>query len=210
MIATTENRILMVQARESLKGKWGLAVGTYFIFMLITLGVEYIPDVGRVIAFIIGGPMSLGLAIFALSLSRKQEATLNQLFGGFQKFWVAFGAYLLAMLFIVLWALLLIIPGIIAALKYSQIFYIIAEDDSIGPLQAISKSKEMMEGNKGKLFLLVLQFFGLALLCLFITLGIGFLWLGPYVIVTLAKFYEDIKKNESTEEMPDNENTVTI
>ncbi|MCK5358434.1 MAG: hypothetical protein KAJ48_08570, partial [Elusimicrobiales bacterium] len=59
-------------------------------------------------------------------------------------------------------------------------------------------------------FLLILQFLGLVLLCLVITLGIGLLWLGPYVIVTLAKFYEDIKKNESTEEMPDNENTVTI
>ena len=210
MISMTENRTLMVQARESLKGKWGLAVGTYFVFMLITLGVEYIPDVGRVIAFIIGGPMSLGLAIFALSLSRKQEANLNQLFEGFQKFWVAFGAYLLGMLFIVLWALLLIIPGIIAALKYSQIFYIIAEDDSIGPLQAITKSKKMMEGNKGKLFLLILQFLGLVLLCLVITLGIGLLWLGPYVIVTLAKFYEDIKEKESTEEMPANENIVTV
>ena len=210
MIATTENRTLMVQARESLKGKWGLAVGTYFVFMFITVGVEFIPDVGSVIAFIIGGPMSLGLTIFALSLSRKQEANLNQLFEGFQKFWVAFGAYLLGMLFIVLWALLLIIPGIIAALKYSQIFYIIAEDDSIGPLQAITKSKKMMEGNKGKLFFLILQLLGLVLLCFVLTLGIGLLWLGPYAIVILAKFYDDIKEKESTEEMPDNENIATV
>ena len=198
-LSTTENRILMAQARESLKGKWGLAIGTFIVFMLITIAVQLIPVAGSIIYILIGGAMSLGLAIFALSLSRKQDVKLSQIFEGFKKFGVALGAYILIGIFVILWMLLLIIPGIIAALAYSQTFYIIAENDSIGPLQAITKSKEMMKGNKGKYFYLGLRFIGWGLLCI-VTLGIGFLWLAPYIIVSLAQFYDDIAKEDSTVE----------
>lgn len=70
-------------------------------------------------------------------------------------------------------------------------FFIIAENDSIGPLEAVTKSKEMMDGNKWKLFCLGWRFFGWALLCI-LTLGIGFLWLMPYMVVSYAKFYDYI------------------
>jgi uncharacterized membrane protein len=97
-------------------------------------------------------------------------------------------------LFIVLWLLLLIIPGIIAAISYSMTFYILADDKSIKPMEAIDKSKKMMDGYKWKYFFLCLRFFGWALLCI-LTLGIGFLWLIPYINVSIAKFYDDVKEN---------------
>jgi uncharacterized membrane protein len=181
----------MAQARESLRGKWLLAIGTMVVFELIMIAVQMIPKTGGIGGVIIAGPMSVGLAIFALALSRGQEARLPQIFEGFQKFGVALGAYLLMGLFVFLWALLLIIPGIIAAYAYSQTFYIIAEEPGIGPLQAIRKSKEMMRGNKGKLFCLNLRFIGWALLCL-LTFGIGFLLLYPYMMISFAKFYDDV------------------
>jgi uncharacterized membrane protein len=93
---------------------------------------------------------------------------------------------------ILLWLLLLIVPGIIAAISYSQTFFILAEDNTIRPSEAIEKSKKMMDGNKLKYFYLCLRFLGLGLLCI-LTLGIGFLWLAPYIQVTNAKFYDDIK-----------------
>ncbi len=201
-LSITENRILMAQARESLKGKWGLAIGTYIVFMLIMFAIQLIPIAGFIISFLITGAMSLGLAIFTLSLSRKQDAKLSQIFEGFQKFGVALGAYILMGILVILWMLLLIIPGIIAALAYSQTFYIIAENDSIGPLQAITKSKEMMKGNKWKYLCLGLRFIGWGLLCI-LTLGIGFLWLAPYIMVSLAQFYDDIAKEDSTVEGTD-------
>ena len=71
-------------------------------------------------------------------------------------------------------------------------FFLIAENESIGPLEAIKKSKEMMRGNKWKYFCLWLRFFGWGLLCI-LTLGIGILWLAPYIIVSLAQFYDDLK-----------------
>ena len=162
-LSRTANRDLMAQARESLRGKWLLAIGTMVVFELIMIAVQMIPKTGGIGGVIIAGPMSVGLAIFALALSRGQEARLPQIFEGFQKFGVALGAYLLMMLFVFLWALLLIIPGIIAAYAYSQTFYIIAEEPGIGPLQAIRKSKEMMRGNNGTLFCLNLRFIGWAL-----------------------------------------------
>ena len=70
-----ENIELMKQARESLKGKWGLAVGTFFIYMLITGIAQSIPGIGQFAMLIIAGPLGLGLAIFALALARKQDAT---------------------------------------------------------------------------------------------------------------------------------------
>jgi len=190
----TENKVLMQEAREALRGRWGLAIGGYFIFCLIMILVSAPKYLGSILSLFISGPLTLGLTGFSLALARKQEASIEMIFTGFHDFVRAFVAYLLMTIFIILWALLLIIPGIIAALGYSQTFFILSEDKSISAHDALRKSKEMMNGNKKKLFFLGLRFIGWALLCV-LTLGIGFLWLFPYIQVTLAKFYEDISKN---------------
>ena len=75
-------------------------------------------------------------------------------------------------------------------------FFIIAEDSSISAIDALKKSRKMMDGHKMDYFFLSLRFLGLAILCL-LTLGIGFLWLIPYMYVTNAKFY-DLIKDETT------------
>lgn len=190
----TKNVDLMRMARKSLKGKWGLAVGTFFVFMLILSVVSIIPFA----SIIVVAPFSLGIVIFSLAISRNEEAKLDLIFQGFNKFGTSLGAYWLMFLFILLWTLLLIIPGIIAALSYSMTFYIIADEDSITAMDAITKSKKMMNGYKWKYFCLGLRFFGWALLC-FLTFGIGFLWLFPYIQVSVAKFYEDVKANYESE-----------
>ncbi len=190
----TENIILMRSARESLRGKWPLAIGTFLIYTILVS----IPGSSRssvsLISLIVGGPFALGAAMFSLSISRGTEATVEQIFQGFNRFTTALVAFLLVILYVVLWMLLLIVPGIIAALSYSMTFYIIADDPIIKPEDALRKSKAMMNGFKLKLFYLFLRFLLLSLLCI-ITLGIGFLWLIPYIHITLAKFYDDIKGN---------------
>ncbi|MEI9935004.1 MAG: DUF975 family protein [Ferruginibacter sp.] len=188
----TENVVLMKHARESLSGKWPLAIGTFVVYYLINGCVQSIPFAGIVGSLLIGGPMLVGVAVFSLSLSRNTYPRFEQIFDGFKKFDVALGAYLLTFIFVLLWSLLLIIPGIIAALSYSMTFFILADNDSIGAMEAIDQSKAMMDGYKWKLFYLGLRFLGLALLCI-LTLGIGFLWLIPYIQVTMAKFYDDLK-----------------
>lgn len=189
--AQTENRDLMAQARDSLRGKWGLAIGATVIYWIIVVAVGFIPIAGQIISLVISGPMTLGFCMFFLSFSRGQDPTLSELFEGFSRFGTAFCAYILQGIFVLLWALLLIIPGIIAALSYSMTYYIICDNESISALDAIRASKELMRGNKWKLFCLGLRFIGWSLLCL-LTLGIGYLWLTPYMATSFAKFYDDI------------------
>jgi uncharacterized membrane protein len=206
----TENIILMQMARESLKGKWGLAIGGCVVFSLISIVLSFIPIFGSIGSLIITGPFTLGIIIFSLSISRNQEAKVGQIFDGFNYFGKSLGAYLLVVLFVLLWSLLLIIPGIIAAISYSMTFYILADNPSIKAMEAIDRSKKMMYGYKWKLVCLQFRFIGWMLLCFF-TLGIGLLWLIPYMQISFAKFYDDIKGEQiKTEENPEIINPVVI
>ncbi len=202
----TENKVLMDQARVALKDKWTAAVLVMFLyFIVLNLDVlileitNFSPSseilISVLIMALIVGPLVLGMNAFYLSLSRGREVKVLHIFNGFNHFVKAVAVYLLIMLFSILWLLLLIIPGIIAAMSYSMTFFILADDNSISPMDAIDRSKKMMYGYKMKYFLLYFRFFGWALLCI-LTLGIGFLWLIPYMVVTSAKFYDDIKDQD--------------
>ncbi|MBA4394133.1 MAG: hypothetical protein C0407_11320 [Desulfobacca sp.] len=188
----TMNRDLIIQARESLKNRWGLAVGGNVIYLILVVLVQCVPKVGWIAHLIIGGPLLIGWSVFFLSLSRRQDALISQLFDGFNRFVNGLVAYLLMSLFILLWSLLLIIPGIIACLSYSQTFFILAENPQMEGLEALRKSKILMKGNRWKLFFLFWRFFGWFLLGI-LSLGIGFLWIMPYLATTLAGFYDDLK-----------------
>ena len=185
----------MQSARQSLAGNWGLAMGGFVIYGLATIVLQVIPILGPIVCLFITGPLMGGLAIFFLAISRKQEAKIDQLFQGFNNFGKFLGAYWLMILFIFLWSLLLFIPGIIAAYGYSLIFFILADEPSIGISEALKKSKAMMMGNKWKYFCLSLRFFGWLILSVF-SFGIGFLWLFPYIQVSFAKFYDDLKAEQ--------------
>lgn len=188
----TENSILMKQARESLVGNWPKVIGAFAIYMLASVSASAIPKSGGLISLLVSGPLALGLALFTLSFSRKNNPHIDQIFFGFKRFSFAFSAYFLVVMFTLLWVLLLIVPGIIASISYSMTFFIMSDDPSISPLEAIKKSKKMMYGYKMKYFTLQLRFIGWAILSV-LTLGIGFLWLIPYVHITMAKFYDDLK-----------------
>jgi uncharacterized membrane protein len=188
----TENYILMQQARDCLNGRWGLSIGVTLLYLLLSMVSSSIPMIGGIASLIIEGPLLVGLSIFFISISRKEKAELSQLFDGFKRFGTSLAAYLLVAIFTFLWSLLLIIPGIIASYSYAMTYFIIVDNPNIGPLEAITKSKTLMRGNRLKLFCLGWRFFGWALLCM-LTCGIGFLWLVPYVHTSFARFYEDIK-----------------
>lgn len=190
----TENIVLMRMARASLQGKWPLAIGTFLVYSLIMGSFGAMKQAG-LLSLLVAGPMMLGAAQFSLSIARGKEARLEQIFEGFRNFGNALVTYLLMVLYIILWTLLLIIPGIIAAISYSMTFYILADNPTLSPSEVLARSKRMTYGYKMKLFHLFLRFFLLAILCV-LTLGIGFLWLIPYVHITMAKFYDDIKDKQ--------------
>jgi len=179
-----------------------LAVPYYMILNLIDMDMSDIEIIIRVINIILSlamglaaGPFALGFAGYFLKRVRGQEIATKNIFDGFHLFLKSFLVQFFTQLLVALWTLLLIIPGIVKALSYSMAFYIMYDNPGIESLEAIRRSKIMMKGYKWKLFLLYLSFFGWMILAS-IPLGIGFLWLFPYMNLTIANFYENLKKHQ--------------
>lgn len=185
----TPNGRLTARARASLQGRWGVSIGVCVLAVVISVVAVAVP----LLSVLVSGPLVVGLGIFFLALVRGSQPEIEMLFEGFKFFLTALVASVLMGLLVMLWSLLLIIPGIIAMYAYSQTFLIIADDSSIGPLEALKRSRQIMKGNKWKYFCLNLRFLGWSLLCLLTPLWIGYLWLYPYMMASLAHFYEDIR-----------------
>jgi len=189
-----QNVELRTLARAALKGKWLNPVLVSLIFIAIGAGIQVVPIIGTIAYLVIAGPLVLGSTMYFLAFSRMQEPGIEKMFEGFHTFSSALCLFLLIGLFTLLWSLLLIVPGIIAAFRYSMSFYIMADSPQISASEAMEQSKKMMYGHKSRLFCLIFSFIGWGILCC-LTFGIGFLWLCPYMQVTVAKFYEDLKAN---------------
>ncbi len=193
----TPNATLMALALDSLRGRWGLAIGVVLLLGLLPQAVAQIPCVGVIAVILATGALQLGQARFFLAYARREPADLGLAFSGFSLFGKTLVTYLLMTIFVLLWMLLLIIPGLIKSLSYAMSFYILSDHPDIEPMEAIDRSMAMMDGNKWKLFCLGWRFFGWAVLCI-LTCGIGFIWLLPYMTVATAHFYEDVKRNGAT------------
>ena len=199
-----ENSKIMKEAYASLKGKWGLAIGGNLLFAIISMAVALVgcltvgEDWGaNLTSLIFAPPLAIGMTIFSLNISRDNNPEIDNLFIPFKTSWVnAILAYFMMGVLVAVGFILLIIPGIIAILMFSQVFFIMGEDNEISAYDALVKSMNMMKGYKWKFFRIALRIIGLAILCIF-TLGIGFIWLLPYQNVVYAKFYDDIKNNPS-------------
>jgi uncharacterized membrane protein len=189
------NSELRRSAREQLTGNWGTAILLCVIFSIICSAPSFIPYFGAIIGILISGPLTLGIYTCFLKLVRNEPFMFENLFDGFKNFSSAVIAQLLIALFVFLWFLLFIIPGIIASYRYSMVFYIISDNPEIGAMEALKRSKEMMVGFKWKLFCLHLSFIGWALLGI-LTLGIGYLWLTPYIYGATTNFYENLKATQ--------------
>jgi len=143
---------------------------------------------------ILGGALSYGGAVFSIFFIRGFKADIELIFAGFRnlnRFFVFLAANLIQLIFVLAWTLLLIIPGIIAALSYAMTYYVLVDNPEMGSLDAINESKKLMKGHKWQLFKLWLRFVALGLLCI-LTIGIGFLWLIPYANICTAQFYDSL------------------
>lgn len=155
--------------------------------ILATLAI--VMSLYAIVVLVIGGAVNLGRKQYYISLvSKDQPLSFGILFSKFKYFGQAFLLQLITSIFIFLWTLLFIIPGIIAAYRYSMAPYILAQNPEIGFMEAIDRSKKIMDGNKWRLFCLQISFIGWSFLCVF-TLGIGFLFLAPYMDAAEASFY---------------------
>ncbi|MEI5995082.1 DUF975 family protein [Candidatus Enterococcus mansonii] len=158
---------------------------------------------GSFVGGIIGAIFSAGISWTFLDLYRGKRQEIRPFSDAFRGFagpvvLGIIGVYILMAIFITLWSLLLIIPGIIKGYSYSQAYYVYYdayEETGVRPgfLNTITRSRQLMKGYKGQLFLLDLSFIGWHILAI-LTLGIGYLWLTPYITATKAAFYENLPK----------------
>lgn len=144
-----------------------------------------------------------GMSIFCLNTLKGRDASCWNLFDGFTIIGRLLLLYLLECIFIFLWSMLFIIPGIIAAYRYRQAFYLLVEHPEMSPMACIHESSRIMQGHKWELFLLDMSFIGwLLLIYLGNSIGLAFgfpvlgyiigIWFFPFSRLTYAGFYRSL------------------
>ena len=208
-------------ARRNLEGTWGISVGVALvaallgglivgtgsninfnfnedtvrnlppIFWAVLLPLVSVAGLLGIVSFILGGTVELGYAKFLLKQYDRKQLQFSDLFSQFERFGTGFAQKFLRTLFTVLWSLLFIIPGIVKGLSYAMTPFILEEHPEMTASEAIKASMRLMDGHKMDLFILGLTFIGWQILaCL--TMGIGFLFLNPYMNAAYAAFYRSI------------------
>lgn len=202
------------EARLSLQGNWGTAISLALIMFLVSIILPTILEIivsgglvewfnqdvtpiwltgVNMILSILTIPLTIATYWFYLDLVRRENTSIEKVFSIYQDgktFSKVIIASIVQGILVFLWFLLLIIPGIIKGLAYSQLFFILRDHPQLTTLEAITESRKRMNGLKWKYFLMNLSFIGWGILCLF-TVGIGLLWLIPYVGATMATFYNE-------------------
>lgn len=190
-----DRKHVKLAAKESLNGKFGLAIGTLVVAALIIAAITLVGAltiIGSIAPLIFMGVFSTGIAIVFLAIVRNTSVEFSNLFDGFKNFGTTCLSGVLVYVFTFLWSLLLVIPGIVKSYSYAMTFYILADHPEMTATEAITASRKMMDGHKFDLFVLQLSFFWWYLLCS-ITFGIAYFYVAPYIAASTAKFYDTIK-----------------
>lgn len=198
------NSVLRKRARLALSGNWGTAIIISIILVVVNIAINYIGGkVSSIQTFFINfsttsfltiliAPLKFGVDWTFLNLVRSIEFKIESIFDPFKTDFIkCILASLLQWVYIMLWSLLFIIPGIVMGIAYSQISFILKDQPDLSITEVLVLSKKMMNGYKWKYFCMMLSFLGWAFLSI-LTLGIGFLWLTPYISATSAEFYNDL------------------
>lgn len=181
------------QAWQSLSGHWGSMVVIGLLYSILSAALAY-TFVG---SLLLSGVLMIGLCAATLSLLRTGDTRAEYLFDGFRSNLTnALVASLLYNVFILLWTMLFLIPGIVKSYSYAMTFYILRDNPDMPANDAITESRRMMNGNKFRLFCLHLSFIGWILLCP-LTLGILTFFVVPYMQTAQAAFYESLKSEQA-------------
>ncbi len=185
-IVNEPSKNIRALGRQSLKGNWKSAVLVMLIYIVCIIVPTLIivalfggfseeammsedlmmPGEGlsSVYSLLVSGAFTFGISVYFLDLVRERKSDIGQVFSGFGYYFKTLLLFVVMSIFILLWTLLFIIPGIIASFRYSQAFYILADDPSKDIMQCLKESKALMKGNKAKYFCFQLSFIGWYLL----------------------------------------------
>lgn len=185
-IANVNELITAIQTDPETKAALGIALAFIGVVLVVILVVGFLMDL------LLFNPLEVGCRGFFAS-NAESPAELSALKLGFHPYGRTVGAMFLRGLFLFLWGLLFIIPGIIKSYSYRMVPYILAEDPNISGKDAITLSRQMMDGQKWNTFVLDLSFIAWYLLSV-LTLGIlGIFYVKPYKCSTDAELYQTLK-----------------
>lgn len=164
---------------------------------LVLNGVVMVSSIiGALFGIFVTNAITVGVCGYFIKNTDSTPA-FSEAFAGFKvKYGRNIGTLLLAGIKLVLWTILFIIPGIIKSFEYTIIPYILADEPEISSKEAFKKAKQMMKGNKWRLFKLDFSFIGWLILCI-LTLGLGTFFLIPYINAATAEFYVELKNNQN-------------
>jgi len=199
---------LKEKAQNSLKGKYKDAIIMMVLMYVISFAIGAVVGlIGGILnlnesmmdlfssgaSIVLSGLLMFGYTSYFLKISRNEEVTYNELFSKTHLLVPYILITLLTAVLVFCWSLLFVIPGIIAGISYSLVYFIALDNPELKTSEVLKKSKNMMNGHKLDYFILQLSFIGWAILGIF-TLGILYLWLIPYMQVTIANFYNQLKE----------------
>ncbi len=145
----------------------------------------------NIVLYVMADIVGAGYIIFLLNTIRASGACFGNLLDGFSFFLKIIALNLLEGLFIGLWSLLFIIPGVIAQYRYRMAIYLLCDHPEMSPLECIRESKRLMSGHKAELFVLDWSFIGWNLLEVLPIIGyLVQIWTVPYIGMTRALYYE--------------------
>lgn len=181
--------MMNVSCKELRKRAWDrLSQGGYGL----SLGVSFLGSlINGAAGIFTSGAISYGTCKYYAGQQRGKKPELETMFEGFSLYGRTFVTGLLQSIFLFLWSLLFVIPGIIKGYSYALTGFVMSDFDISGE-EAITKSRELMNGYKWKLFCLRLSFIGWVLLAAFFTCGIGSIFLAPYMAAAEAEFYAEV------------------
>ncbi len=202
------------QAREALQDRWGeAAIGCLIILVAATIisipsfFAEWTGSITTLLAILVL-PLQYAYYISLLERTRgnDEELTRYTIQYAINKAY-ANTRFLVAGLFITLLSMVaaiftLGIGAIIVSYMFSMVPYLLHDYPELTPREAMKISREMMRGQKWNLFVLDLTFIGWILLSI-LTLGLGVLFVQPYMLTARAAFYEDLKNEKLIEETDD-------
>ena len=199
------------------------------ITFVISFVLQLIPGIGAIIDFVITVPLSFGLIITMFKLNDDKEFTFlgffNDGFSNFGKAWSValwtFAKLIIPVILVVVTICILmygtitenslltalgfilyivaLIYAIIKQFSYALALLVLNDNPDMTGKEAVEKSAELMQGKVWSLFCLKFSFLGWAILSIF-TLGIGVIWLAPYIQISEINFYRNLVENSTSAE----------
>ncbi len=190
------NSELRARARAALGGgifakKWLMAIVVCLIYSAI---VDLISSVTMGFGeLIVVGPLTVGMSVIFINLVRtSNDVEIEDMFIGVKNnFLDHFMLGFMQAIFVFLWSLLFIVPGIIKTYSYSMSYYIKNDHPEYTWKECIDESRRIMDGHKMELFLLDFSFIGWIIVGI-LTCGVGLFWVTPYMTAAHAAFYDEL------------------